>query len=61
MNKGTSCDGDDKMCEYLMNGICFDPDKHKKGFVAMKCDKCPKQNMTELPNSEKEYIHPVFR
>jgi hypothetical protein len=49
------------MCEYLMNGICFDPKKHQKGFVAQKCDHCPKQNMTEMPNAEIEYIHPVFR
>jgi len=44
-----------------MNGICFDPKKHQKGFVAQKCDHCPKQNMTEMPNAEIEYIHPVFR
>jgi len=49
------------MCEYLMNGICFDPAKRQRGVVALKCDKCPKQDMTELPSAEREYIHPVFR
>jgi hypothetical protein len=49
------------MCQYLFNGVCFDPDKHKKGYVANKCDHCPKQNMIEEPDAEIEYIHPVFR
>jgi hypothetical protein len=48
------------MCEYSFKGICFDPDKRKKGFVAMECEHCPKQNFCETPDSEEEYIHPVF-
>jgi len=53
--------GDVSMCMYSFNGVCFDPDKKKKGFVAIKCERCPKQNFTEMPDAEKEYIHPVFR
>lgn len=53
--------GDDKMCIYSFNGICFDPDKKKEGIVAQKCEHCPKQNFVEEPNAELEYIHPVFR
>ncbi len=53
--------GDVSMCMYSFNGVCFDPDKKKKGFVAQRCDKCPKQNLVEEPNAELEYIHPVFR
>ena len=53
--------GDISMCMYSFNGVCFDPDKKKKGFVAIKCERCPKQNFTEMPDAEKEYIHPVFR
>jgi hypothetical protein len=49
------------MCEYNLNGICFDPSKKSKGFVAIKCDNCPKQNFTETPDDKKEYISPVFR
>jgi hypothetical protein len=44
-----------------MNGICFDPAKKQKGMVAVKCGKCPKQDMTEQPSKEREYIHPAFR
>jgi len=49
------------MCEYCINGICFDPDKKKKGFVAQECNNCPKQNFRETPDPKEEYIHPVFR
>jgi hypothetical protein len=49
------------MCEYNLNGICFDPEKNEDGFVAHKCEHCHKQNFTETPDAREEYIHPVFR
>jgi hypothetical protein len=48
------------MCEYNLNGICFDPSKKEKGIVARPCEKCIKQNFIETPDKEKEYINPVF-